>query len=87
MFSYAGMEGFCRFSVKCDPERAVELREKHPEVTRGVHSNSRHWNTVRTDGALPDAFLAEQIRNSYELVVAKLPRAAREELNRLTGAI
>jgi predicted DNA-binding protein (MmcQ/YjbR family) len=87
MFSYAGMEGFCRFSVKCDPELAVELREEHPEVTRGVHSNSLHWNTVRTDGTLSDAFLREQIRNSYALVVAGLSRSARETLNRQLGAI
>ncbi len=87
MFSYAGMEGFCRFCVKCDPQLAVELRERHPEVTRGVHSNSMHWNTVRVDGTLPDAFLREQIRNSYDLVVAKLPRAAREALNRQAEAI
>jgi predicted DNA-binding protein (MmcQ/YjbR family) len=81
MFSYAGMAGFCRFFVKCDPDTAVELREQHPEVTRGVHSNSMHWNTVRVDGPLPDEFLREQIRNSYDLVVAKLPRAARQELS------
>ena len=81
MFSYAGMEGFCRFCVKCDPDLATELRERHPEVTRGIHSNSMHWNTVRTDGGLTDAFLREQIRNSYDLVVAKLPKALKEALN------
>ena len=80
MFSYAGMENFCRFCVKCDPAIAIELRELHPEVTRGVHSNSAHWNTVRVDGGLPDQFLRQQIRNSYDLVVARLPRAIRESL-------
>ncbi len=87
MFSYAGMEGFCRFCVKCDPDLAVELRERHPEVTRGVHSNSVHWNTVRVDGSLPDAFLREQIRHSWDCVVAKLPRAAKVALEQQTGAI
>jgi predicted DNA-binding protein (MmcQ/YjbR family) len=87
MFSYAGMKGFRRFCVKCDPELAIELREQHPEVTRGIHSNSAHWNTVATDGDLPGEFLRQQIRNSYRLVVAKLPRAAREELNAATAAI
>jgi predicted DNA-binding protein (MmcQ/YjbR family) len=80
MFSYAGMEGFCRFCVKCDPDLAAELRELHPEVTRGVHSNSMHWNTVRVDGTLTDAFLREQIRNSYDLVVSKLPRALKNAI-------
>jgi predicted DNA-binding protein (MmcQ/YjbR family) len=46
-----------------------------------------HWNTVRVDGSLTGAFLREQIKNSYDLVVAKLPRAAREELKQQTGAI
>jgi predicted DNA-binding protein (MmcQ/YjbR family) len=80
MFSYAGMAGFCRFCVKCDPGLALELRERHPEVTRGIHSNSAHWNTVRTDGDLSGAFLREQILNSYRLVVAKLPKATKEAL-------
>ncbi len=87
MFSYAGMEGFSGFCVKCDPDLAVELRELHPEVTRGYHSNSMHWNTVHTDGDLSDDFLKQQIRNSYDLVVAKLTRAAKEALKQETGAI
>ena len=87
MFSYAGMAGFCRFCVKCDPGLAVELRDLYPEVTRGIHSNSVHWNTVRVDGGLPDDFLREQIRNSYDLVTAKLPRAAKEALKQLARAI
>jgi predicted DNA-binding protein (MmcQ/YjbR family) len=87
MFSYAGMGDFCRFCVKCDPDLAVELRERHSEVTRGVHSNSMHWNTVRVDGDLPDDFLREQIRASYDLVVAKLTRAVREALKQATGII
>ncbi len=74
MFTYAGMAGFCRFCVKCDPDLAVELRERHPEVTRGIHSNSTHWNTVRVDGTLSEEFLRQQIRNSFDLVTAKLPK-------------
>lgn len=79
MFCYASMEkfetkGFC---VKCDPALAIELREEHPEVTRGYHSNSAHWNTVRVDGGLSDIFLREQIRASYSLIVGKLPKAVR----------
>lgn len=87
MFSYAGMGNFCRFCVKCDPDLAIELRERHPEVTRGVHSNSAHWNTVRTDGGLTDEFLRTQLRNSYSLVVEKLTRAARKELIDAFGTI
>jgi predicted DNA-binding protein (MmcQ/YjbR family) len=87
MFSYAGMADFNGFNVKCDPALAVELRERYPEVLPGYHTSTLHWNTVRVDGDLPGEFLREQIRNSYDLVVAKLPRAAKEELNRRVGAI
>lgn len=79
MFSYAGMAGFCRFSVKCDPALAVELRERHPEIVPGFHSNKLHWNTIHTDGDLTDAFLKEQICNSYDLVVSGLPRRQRPQ--------
>ncbi len=80
MFVYAGMEGFSRFNVKCDPDLAVELRGRYPEITPGFHSNKLHWNTIRVDGDLTDAFMKEQIRNSYDLVVAGLPRKLKEEL-------
>ena len=80
MFTYAGMENFSRLSVKCDPDLAVELRERYPEITPGFHSNKLHWNTVRVDGDLTDSFMKEQIRNSYDLVAAGLPRKLKEEL-------
>ncbi|MDR2891193.1 MAG: MmcQ/YjbR family DNA-binding protein [Alistipes sp.] len=80
MFAYAGMGNFRWFNVKCDPARAIELREVYPEVLPGYHASKVHWNTVRTDGDLTEAFLREQIRNSYNLVVAKLPRALKAEL-------
>lgn len=84
MFTYAEIDGFCRFCVKCNPALAIELREQHPEITRGIHSNSAHWNTVRADGKLSGEFVKQQIRNSYDLVVAGLTRAAKAELLSLT---
>lgn len=80
MFAYAGMADFRWFAVKCDPGLAVELRERYPEVIPGIHSSKVHWNSVRVDGDLTDAFIKEQIRNSYDLVAAKLPRKLKEEL-------
>ncbi|WUH89418.1 MmcQ/YjbR family DNA-binding protein [Streptomyces sp. NBC_00433] len=62
-------------SLKCDPEIAVRLRAAHPEITGGWHLNKRHWNTVRLDGSLPDGLVGEMIEDSYDLIVAKLPRA------------
>jgi predicted DNA-binding protein (MmcQ/YjbR family) len=61
-------------SLKCDPELATRLRGQHPEITGGYHLNKRHWNTVRLDGALPDLLVREMIEDSYDLVVASLPR-------------
>ena len=54
MFCYTDMVEFRWIAVKCDPDRAVLLRERYPElVTPAFHSNKRHWNGIRTDGASP----------------------------------
>ena len=84
MFAYADMNGFCRFAVKCDPEAAEELRALHPEVLPAHHSDKRHWNDIRTDGALSGDFLRQQIRNSYLLVICKnvTPKSLRTDILR-----
>lgn len=69
-----------RFNAKCDPERAVELRERHEEVQPGYHMNKRHWNTVRMDGGLKTKELREMIDHSYEIVVKGLPKKVREKI-------
>ncbi|WP_369214931.1 MmcQ/YjbR family DNA-binding protein [Streptomyces flavofungini] len=69
-------------NLKCDPDLAVQLRAAHPEIAPGYHMNKRHWNTVTADAALPDAQLRELIEDSYDLVVAGLPRARRLRLDR-----
>ncbi|MFF6791269.1 putative DNA-binding protein (MmcQ/YjbR family) [Streptomyces filamentosus] len=70
-----------RVNLKCDPEDAVRLREEHPEITPGYHMNKRHWNTVEVAG-LPDRMVRELIEDSYDLVVAGLPKAVRLRLDR-----
>jgi predicted DNA-binding protein (MmcQ/YjbR family) len=67
-------------SLKCDPDLAVGLRTRYPAITPGYHLNKRHWNTVALDGSVPDEELLELIDHSYELVVARLTRAQRNEL-------
>ncbi|MFF9478580.1 MmcQ/YjbR family DNA-binding protein [Streptomyces sp. NPDC014733] len=69
-------------SLKCDPELAPQLRAAHPEIIPGYHLNKRHWNTVALTGSLPDRLVREMIEDSYDLVVAGLPRAARLRLDR-----
>lgn len=67
-------------SLKCDPDLAIGLRGRHPAITAGYHLNKRHWNTITLDGSLPDDQLLDLIDHSYELVVARLPRAVRDKL-------
>ncbi|OON80856.1 MmcQ/YjbR family DNA-binding protein [Streptomyces tsukubensis] len=68
-------------SLKCDPDEAVGLRAAHPEIIPGYHLNKRHWNTV-TVGPLPGRLVRELIEDSYDLVVAGLPKAERLRLDR-----
>lgn len=67
-------------SLKCDPVLAEMLRQTYPAVIPGYHLNKRHWNTVTSDGSVPDDELLEMIDNSYALVVKGLTKADRERL-------
>ena len=64
-------------SLKCDPAFAPVLREQYAAVTAGYHLDKRHWNTVQLDGSVPREVLEDWIQDSFELVVAKLPKARR----------
>ena len=61
-----------RFNVKCDPDKAVELREEFPCVLPGWHMNKKHWNTIVVDGSVSNKQLKEWIDWSYELVSSHL---------------
>jgi predicted DNA-binding protein (MmcQ/YjbR family) len=67
-------------SVKCDPDLARQLRATYPAVTPGYHLNKQHWNTITLDGSVSDAMVRSMLEDSYDLVVAKLPRATRVKL-------
>jgi predicted DNA-binding protein (MmcQ/YjbR family) len=67
-------------NLKCDPARALELREAFPGIRPGYHQNKRHWNTVDLDGSVEDDVVRDLIADSYDLVVAGLPRAIRAGL-------
>jgi len=67
-------------SLKCDPERAIELREHFPEVTAAGHFNKQHWNGVDLQGSISNSQLKEWIDHSYAIVVASLPKSKRETL-------
>jgi len=57
-----------QFNAKCDPEKAMELREQYDSVLPGYHMNKKHWNTVIIDGSLSKKQLKEMIDHSYALV-------------------
>lgn len=81
MYAYTDMVSFEWVALKCDPDEAIALRERYSDITPAFHSNKKHWNGVRTAGDLPDAFIREQIRNSYSLVLSNVsPRSLRDEI-------
>lgn len=73
VFLLTGLESHpLQFNVKCDPDRAIELREEYPEhVLPGYHMNKKHWNTIIADGTIPQKMIHEFIDHSYELVRGK----------------
>ncbi|MCW1886746.1 MmcQ/YjbR family DNA-binding protein [Luteolibacter flavescens] len=81
MFALTMPEDFpSRINLKCNPERAVLLRDEYSAVLPGYHMNKRHWNTVLLDGSLPPSLVGELIDHSYDLVVAGLPKSQRAKL-------
>lgn len=80
LFLLTSISRSSQFNVKCDPELAVELRERNSEVQPGYHMNKKHWNTVHTDGNLTRKQLCEMIDHSYDLVLKSLPKKVQNEI-------
>jgi predicted DNA-binding protein (MmcQ/YjbR family) len=82
MFALIPLEGTqTSISLKCDPEKAIELREKFSAVVPAWHFNKKHWNTVIIDSSISKVQLCEWIQHSYQLVVAGLPKKLRDEMS------
>jgi len=71
------------FNVKCDPQKAIELREQYTCVKPGYHMNKKHWNTVIVDGSVNNKMLQEWITDSYELVIQGLTKEQKKKLKAL----
>ena len=83
MFTACDVDKFESINVKCDPVKAIELRETYPGVViPGYHMNKKHWNSIVMENNLPDEQIKEWIIDSYELVIAKLTKKDREKLGR-----
>jgi predicted DNA-binding protein (MmcQ/YjbR family) len=80
MFALADVSNFESINLKCNPEKAIELREQYPSVTPGYHMNKKHWNTILINGSVPDKIIYSWIKDSYELVVAGLPKKIKSGL-------
>ncbi len=80
MFCLTDIEDYEFINLKCNPDKAIELREQYSEVTPGYHMNKKHWNSVRPQGKVTDELLKQWILDSYNLVVAGLPKKIQKEL-------
>ncbi|MFZ6050585.1 MmcQ/YjbR family DNA-binding protein [Halocola ammonii] len=79
MFALAGLEPFDYINLKCDPEKALELRAEFEGIRPGYHMNKEHWNSVYVDGTVPENLIIELIDLSYALVAKSLSKKAKEE--------
>jgi predicted DNA-binding protein (MmcQ/YjbR family) len=71
IFAITDIETFEGINLKCDPEKAIQLREQYDAVQPGYHMNKKHWNTIAIDGSVSDKLLKEWIDHSYELVAGR----------------
>lgn len=83
IFLLIGLLNADSFNVKCDPEKAVSLREEFTEIIPGYHMNKKHWNTVYLNGKLTTKQLEEMIDHSYDLVLKSLPKQVQNEIHLL----
>jgi predicted DNA-binding protein (MmcQ/YjbR family) len=80
IFSICSITEFQYINLKCDPERAVELRELHSGITPGYHMNKKTWNSVSVIGDVPDRLILELADHSYELILSNLPKKIQAEI-------
>ena len=83
VFALTDVDFFESVNLKCDPVRALELRETWSGIIPGYHMNKKHWNTVKMDDSVPDELFKELIDHSYDLVVKGLTKKLRSELENL----
>lgn len=85
MFALTNVDGFVSINLKCNPEHALELREKFHAVQPGYHMSKKHWNTVTVNDDASDQKIYEWIDDSYDLVVKSLTKKLKEELWLMEG--
>lgn len=83
MFALVNVEIYDSVNLKCDPERAIELREEYMGILEGYHMSKKHWNTVLLESDVNRLLLQELIDDSYNLIVSKLTKKEKEALAQL----
>lgn len=81
IFALLDIDKFESVNLKCDPEKAIMLRESHEGIIPGYHMNKKHWNTVSCDGKVTAQLILELVDHSYSLVFSSLPKKLKEEIN------
>ncbi|MEX2591502.1 MAG: MmcQ/YjbR family DNA-binding protein [Anditalea sp.] len=81
IFALIDIELFESVNLKCDPERALELREQNEGIIPGYHMNKKHWNTVMFNGLVPDPLILELVDHSYSLVFNSLPKRLQDTIS------
>ena len=85
MFALSGLSswenGCPSINLKCNPERAINLRQTHDGITEGYHMSKIHWNTIRLNQDVNDKIIIELIDHSYELVFSSLSKKLQQEIN------
>lgn len=79
IFALMSLNGNFDLNLKCNPERAIELREQYSEIIPGYHMNKVHWNTVQLEGNLSEQMILELIDHSYDIVEKGIPLKLRKE--------
>ena len=84
MFALTGLDSV-EFSInlKCDPEKAIELREEYACVLPGYHMNKKHWNTILVNGSVSDQIVFQWIDHSYALIISSFPKKIQEQFDTL----
>lgn len=83
MFALTDLDNEFMISLKCDPEKAVELREKYEFVVPARHFNKKHWNTIIINDSISNNFIKEWVNHSYELVISKMTKKQQRILSEL----
>ena len=74
IFAMVDLEKTEWFVLKCNPERALELRDRYTDISPAWHMNKKYWNQLNLYGALPDKLIRTLICHSYNEVVKKIPK-------------